>query len=135
MAFIARIFLAFALAGAPWAAHGAANAQPLTPLNQSVAANESQDFAVRFLDAQGLPSAGESVRFANDACGLFPNGQTQMNVTTDANGVASVRFTAFPQGITCWLIANAGVQVRFFVITYVASFVAPSTTIPARVVP
>jgi len=135
MSFIRRMFLVLTLAGVPWAAHAAANAQPLTPLNQSVAGNESQDFAVRFLDAQGRPSVGESVRFANDACGLFPNGQTQMNVTTDANGVATARFTAFPQGITCWLIANAGVQVQFFVITYVPAFVAPSTTIPAPVVP
>ncbi|HEX3096805.1 MAG TPA: Ig-like domain-containing protein [Usitatibacter sp.] len=137
MSFIPRVFLAFALAlaSAPWAARAAANAQPLTPLNESVAGNESQDFAVRFLDAQGRPSVGESVRFANDACGLFPNGQTQMNVTTDANGIASVRFTAFPQGITCWLTANAGVQVQFFVITYVAAFATPSTAIPASRVP
>lgn len=135
MPLLSRMLLALALASAPWAAHAAASAQPLTALNQSVAGNESQDFAVRFLDAQGRPSAGESVRFANDACGLFPNGQTQMDVATDSNGVASVRFTAFSQGITCWLIADAGVQVRFFVITYVPAFAAASTTIPARVEP
>jgi hypothetical protein len=135
MSFIPRIFLVLLLASAPWAARAAANAQPLTALNQSVAGNESQDFAVRFLDAQGRPSVGEPVRFANDACGLFPNGQTQTNVTTDANGIASARFTAFPQGITCWLTANAGMQVQFFVVTYVAAFAAPSTTIPGRIVP
>jgi hypothetical protein len=135
MSFISPLLLALALASAPWAARAAASAQPLTPVNQSVAGNESRDFAVRFLDAQGRPAVGATVRFANDACGLFPNGQTQMDVTTDSNGVASVRFTAFPQGITCWLIANAGVQVQFFVITYVPAFAAPATVIPPRVVP
>jgi hypothetical protein len=137
MPFLSRLFLVvgLALAMAPGAARAAASAQPLTALNQSVAGNESKVFSVRFLDAQGRPSVGESVRFANDACGLFPNGQTQMTVATDSNGVASVSFTAFAQGITCWLIADAGAQARFFVITYVAAFVAPSTTVPARIVP
>src|SRR5512143_2424613 len=99
-------------------AHAAASAQAITPINQSIAGNESQTFAVRFFDALGRPAVGESVQFANDACGVFANGLTQISVTTDATGLAQATFTARPQGITCWIVASAGAQVRFYVITY-----------------
>ncbi len=113
-------------------AQAAASAQAVTPINQSVAGNESQTFAVRFFDAQGRPAVGESVQFANDACGVFANGLTQINVTTDATGLAQATFTARPQGITCWLVASAGAQVRFYVITYLPAYTYLSAKLPAR---
>ena len=136
----ARIATAFAvllsaLVLAPAAARAAASAQALTPLNQSIAGNESQVFSARFFDALGRPSVGEAITFMNDACGLFPNGQSLITVSTDASGVASARFTAFPQGISCWLVANAGAQVRFNVLTYVAANAYLDADLPARIVP
>jgi hypothetical protein len=100
------------------AAHAAAAAQALTPIDVSVPGNESKVFSVRFLDASGAPAVNESVQFLNDACGTFPGGAAVANVRTDANGVASATFTAFNQGITCWLTATAGAQVRFNVLTF-----------------
>jgi hypothetical protein len=124
------------LAVAPGAAHAAASAQPLTQASSSVAGNESQDFSVRFVDAQGQPSAGETVRFSNDACGLFPNGSFNYATTTDAAGVASARFTAFNQGITCYVTATDGtVQARFYVITYRPSLAEVVAQIPPRILP
>lgn len=131
----ATALAAFLVALAPAAAHAAASVQALTPLNQSIAGNESQVFSVRFFDAFGRPSAGESVTFANDACGFFSNGLTQIGVTTDATGTASARFTALPQGITCWLIASAGVQVQFNVLTYLPSSAYLAASLPARILP
>ncbi len=118
------------------AARAAANAQPITPLLQSVAGGESQVFSVRFTDAAGRPAAGETVSFANDACGAFPNGLFLINVTADANGVASTTFTARPQGIVCWLTVSAGVSVTYNVLTYIPSSVyLNATTNPAEVRP
>lgn len=102
-------------------AQAAASVQVITPANMSVAGGETQVFAARFFDSLGLPSAGEKVRFANDACGTFPNGGFFVDVTTDVTGLASTTFRAFNQGITCWLTATAGVTARFDVLTYVAA--------------
>lgn len=102
-------------------AHAASSAQALTPLNVSVLGGETKTFSVRFLDAAGRAAAGESVQFVNDACGWFGAGSAVASARTDANGVASVDFTAYNQGITCWLIANAGAQVQFNVLTYTSA--------------
>lgn len=103
-------------------AHAASSGQALTPTTVSVLGGETKTFSVRFLDAQGRPAAGETVQFVNDACGWFSSGSAVANVRTDANGVASASFTAFNQGITCWLIASATpAQVQFNVMTYTAA--------------
>ena len=100
-------------------ADAAVSGQALTPVNVSVLGNETKTFSVRFTDAAGRPAAGETVQFLNDACGWFPNNSAVANVRTDANGVASTQFTAYNQGITCWLIAVATpAQVQFNVLTY-----------------
>ncbi|HXZ49529.1 MAG TPA: hypothetical protein VEG27_10935 [Usitatibacter sp.] len=132
----AALGAAFLLAIVPGAARCAASGEAITPLNQSVAGGESQDFSVRFLDASGHASVGESVTFANDACGTFANGLTQTTATTDATGVATARFTAFPQGITCWLVAIAGAaEVQFNVLTYIPADVHLSAALPPRILP
>ncbi|MGE5094225.1 MAG: hypothetical protein ACM3SO_03745 [Betaproteobacteria bacterium] len=113
-----RAVLAALIALAAPFAGAAATAIPLTPANVSVLGNETKTFSVRFLDAAGQPAVDESVQFMNDACGWFPDGGSVTNVRTDASGVASVAFTAYNQGITCWLVANAGAQARFNVLTY-----------------
>jgi len=118
-----------ALALAPPLVHAAASAQALTPIDVSVLGNESKVFSVRFLDAAGAPAVGESVQFLNDACGTFPGGTSVATVRTDANGVASTTFTAYNQGITCWLIATAGAQVRFNVLTFTRAQVYFSATL------
>ncbi len=116
---IARLILAALLIAAPLSrAEAAVHAQMLTPLNTSVRGGESQVYSVRFLDAVNQPAVGEAVTFSNDACGWFQNGQLAVTVTTDAAGVASATFTAVNQGITCWINASAGVNVRFNVFTY-----------------
>ena len=102
----------------PHAAWAAVSAQPLTPSNTSVMGGERQAYSVRFFNALGQPAVGESVLFANDACGFFDNGGFSTTVVTDMTGVATAGFTARPQGITCWLTAQAGVQVLFNVFTY-----------------
>ena len=110
--------LALLLLAAPLA-NAAASAQAMTPLNVSVLGGETKTFAVRFLDAAGRPVVGETVQFLNDACGWFPNSSAVANVRTDSNGVASTSFTAYNQGITCWLIASASpARVQFNVLTY-----------------
>jgi hypothetical protein len=117
-------------------ARAAASAVPVTPLNQSVAGNESQLFSVRFFDALGRPSVGEAVTFANDACGSFPNGASVYATTTDTTGLASARFTALPQGITCWLVASAGgTQSQFNVFTYLPANARLTATLPPRILP
>ena len=108
--------LLLALAAAPAAA--ATSAIALTPQNASVLGGESREFAARFFDALGRPAAGEPVQFMNDACGFFANGGPIITVTTDATGLASATFTARNQGITCWVTASAGVQVRWDVLTF-----------------
>lgn len=118
---LARLFallLPLALSLAP-AAHGAAVAQAVTPLRTSVEGGRSQVFSARFLTATGQPAAGEMVTFTNDACGFFSNGALFMTVPADANGVASVSFTAFTSGgVTCFVNATAGASVSFHVVTY-----------------
>ena len=123
---VAAGFAALACVGAQAAASG----QPVTPVNVSVAGGETHEFSARFFDSFGRPAMGEKVRFSNDACGYFPNGGYFVDVTADASGLASTTFRAFNQGITCWLVASAGVQVRFDVLTYVASnaYLAATTT-------
>ncbi|HEX6635836.1 MAG TPA: Ig-like domain-containing protein [Usitatibacter sp.] len=117
---IFRLFVACVLL-AHGAAHAAASLQPLTTLRNSVAGGASQSFAVRAYDAQGRPSAGETVHFSNDACGFFPNGSFGIDVVTGADGVAETTFTARPQGIYCWIVAQAGARVVFDVLTYLPS--------------
>jgi hypothetical protein len=104
----------------PIAAHAAANVQPLTPVNTSVQGSQARTFSARFTNAAGGPAAGETVTWANDVCGTFPNAASQATSTTDANGVASITFTAAPSaGITCWLTATAGAATTTFnVVTY-----------------
>ncbi|HXN16033.1 MAG TPA: hypothetical protein VN878_06630 [Usitatibacter sp.] len=117
----ARILLTFLLLCLGFFAsfvQAAASVQALTPLYVSIPGGESRVFSVRFLDPLGRPAANEMVQFGNDACGNFENGLFNMSVATNADGVASARFTAFDQGIACWVIASAGAQVRFDVLTY-----------------
>jgi hypothetical protein len=102
-------------------AYAAASGTAVTAQRVNVAGGETQVFTARFLDAAGRPAAGETVRFANDACGTFPNNGYFVDVVADANGLASTTFRAFNQGITCWLTASAGAAVRFDVLTYVAA--------------
>jgi hypothetical protein len=102
----------------PSLAGAASSVQPLTATNTSVMGGERQVYSARFFDALGRPAAGENVTFANDACGFFDNGAFAIVVPTDASGVASAPFTARPQGITCWVTAQAGVSARFNVFTY-----------------
>ena len=129
-------FAAAALAAlGPALAHAAASAQILTPANMCIPGGESADFSVLFLDAQARPAAGEAVQFLNDECGSFPNGSAVYNTTTDASGIATARFTAFNQGITCWLVANDGAQGRFNVLTYVAAYSYLSAQMPTRILP
>jgi hypothetical protein len=128
---VKALLSALLLALLPSVANAAASGQAITPVNVSVAGGETQVFSARFFDSFGRPSTGETVRFANDACGYFPNGGFFVDVTTDATGLASTTFRAFNQGITCWLVASAGVQVRFDVLTYVAANAAiVATTSP-----
>ena len=98
----------------------ASSAQVVTPRYTSVVGGESQVFIARFVDGAGRPAVGETVRFTNDACGLFPNGQASYDTVTDMNGVASARFTASnPPGITCWINATSGAaRAVFDVLTY-----------------
>ena len=107
----------------------AATVQLLSPVNTSVLGGERLVYSARFLDAQGQPSAGETVTFANDACGFFDNGAFTTTVKTDASGVASAGFTARPQGITCWITAQAGASATFNVFTYTLAQVSVSTSI------
>lgn len=116
-------------------ARAAAIAQPVTPVNMSVAGNESATFSARFLDAQGRPAAGEYVQFLNDACGTFPNGGSVYTTTTDSNGIASARFTAYNHGITCYVVANDGAQAQFNVLTYVAANAYVNAQLPSRILP
>jgi hypothetical protein len=102
-------------------AHAATGAQALTPLLQSIAGGDSQVFSVRFTQASGAAAAGETVTFANDACGAYANGLFNIDVTADANGVASARFTARSQGIVCHMVVGAGASVTFTILTYIPS--------------
>lgn len=107
-----RSCFAFLLAVAaivPAASHAAARIELLTPRYISVAGGESQLVSVQVFDSAGKAAAGETVRFANDACGRFHNGQFSASIVANASGVVTVQFTASnPPGITCWITASAG---------------------------
>lgn len=132
----ARLLLALFLALLSTAPQAASSAQTLTPLNTSVLGGEERTYSVRFFDAFGNPSVGETVTFFNDACGFFQNGLINVSVLTDTSGVASATFRARLQGITCWITVTAGVSVRFNVFTYTAGQVyidghaSPSEALP-----
>ena len=130
---------ALLLAATSGIASAATSAIPLTPERTSVEADFSQVFSARFLGPTGLPAIGETVQFSNDACGRFSNGSFTAATTTDANGVASMTFTAMqPGGVVCTVYAAAGAQVRYQVITYrlaQVSLVANAPTNPAPGVP
>jgi hypothetical protein len=115
---------AAALAASAAPALAATYAQPITPVQQSVAGNETQVFSVRFLNASGAPAPNEAATFSNDACGTFPNGQFNYTTPTDANGVASAAFTAWPQGIVCHIVVSAGANATFTVLTYLPQSVS-----------
>ncbi len=133
---IPRCLAALALSLFPLASHAAASGQAVTPVNVSVAGGETQAFSARFFDSFGRPAVGEVVRFSNDACGTFPSGGFFADALTDATGLATTTFRAFNQGITCWLVASAGVQVRFDVLTYVAAYAyLAATKSPAQPLP
>lgn len=112
--------LAAALALLAPCAHAAASGQLVSPLNVSVLGGESRTFSVRFYDSAGHAAVGETVSWANDACGIFSGSGFIGSSVTDATGLASITFTALdPAGITCWLIASDGpVTLRFNVNTY-----------------
>jgi len=99
-------------------AFAATSAQLVTPLNASVLGGTTRVFQVRFFNGLNQPAVNEAVTFANDVCGRFGNGGFSQVVHTDMTGLATVTFTAFDQGITCWLTATAGVSVTFKVFTY-----------------
>jgi hypothetical protein len=128
-----RILLVAFVAAAATAAPAASSVLLLTPQSMSVAGGETKLFSARFFDALGQPSAGETARFSNDACGRFPNGGFIMDTVTDASGTATLGFTALnPAGITCSLDVDAGVRAHFDVLTYQASGVTISAaTLPA----
>ena len=115
---LSRVFLPLLLALAAPLAEAAASATQVTPSNVAVLGGTTREFAVRFYDALGQPAVGENVQFVNDACGVFANGSSVISVKTDATGLASTTFTARNQGIVCYVIATAGVGVRFEVITF-----------------
>ncbi len=117
-------------------AHAAASALPITRLNTSVLGGERQVYSAQFLDATGAPAAGETVTFDNDACGTFDTGSFVATTKTDSQGVASMGFTARPQGITCWINASATpATVRFNVFTYTLAQVSLSASYPAERTP
>ena len=120
-----------AFLGTALPAWSASTYQLLTPRSISVAGGESQDVSIRFFDATGRPAAGETVRFSNDACGVFHNGQFSASLAADANGIATVRFTASnPPGITCWIqIAAGAAQATVDVLTYGVNQVAVQASI------
>src|SRR5688572_26554896 len=119
-----RVFFLLVFVLLPALAQAAASVQLLTPGNTSVMGGERVVYSARFFDAFGRPAAGETVVFANDACGFFDNGAFATSAVTDASGTASVGFTARPQGITCWITAQAGVVARFNVFTYTQGLVS-----------
>lgn len=108
----------------------ATSGYPLTIAATSVEGGKSHLFATHFALANGAPAAGETVTFANDACGAFPNGSSLYTTTTDATGYAAALFTAYANaGITCWLTARAGAAlVNFDVVTYKMSQIAVIAT-------
>lgn len=101
----------------------ATSAVAITPQSVGVLGGEVREFSARFFDALGRPAVGETVQFVNDACGIFSNGSPVMSTRTDGSGLASVQFVARNQGITCWVTANAGVTVRWDVLTFTLGLV------------
>jgi hypothetical protein len=121
------LLLMLGLAAGP--ARAATSAIAMTPQSVGVLGGESREFAARFFDPLGRPAVGEPVQFVNDACGTFANGSPVITVATDATGLASATFTARPQGITCWVTASAGVQVKWDVLTFTLPLVHFETRI------
>jgi hypothetical protein len=119
---MSRILIALPLLAVAGAAAAAGTAVPVSPQRVGVVGGESQVFSARFYDAQGRPSAGETVRFANDACGTFAGGGFLGTAITDSTGLASINFTAMNAGfVRCIVTAAAstsGGTVSYDVITY-----------------
>lgn len=105
---------------ASFALHAANSGTTVTPRLTSVEAGQAQVFTARFFGPGNAPAAGEVVTFHNDACGTFPNATVTDTAVTDANGFASITFTADPAGgVTCILTATAApATVRFDVLTW-----------------
>ena len=89
-------------------------------------------FSVLVLDPSGNPVRGASVTFTvdsipNGAAGQALNGQTTITVTTDSNGVASVKFTLGNQPglykVSAVLSGAPGSAITFYAVA-----VPPSTT-------
>ncbi len=119
--FIRSFFAALTVLGGGLAL-AASSVQLVTPQAMSVAGGESRVFTARFFTALGAPAAGEAVRFSNDACGTFAGGGFFVDTHADATGAASATFTASnPPGITCTIVAAAGVVAKFDVHTYLPS--------------
>ena len=127
----------------PGIAAAATHVERITADTTSVLGGESQVYAARFFRPAPTspvggpvipePAAGETVTFSNDACGTFDNGGFLMTTVTDSTGVASARFTARNQGITCTVAAEAGVRATFYVLTYTMGMVTISgSTFPAE---
>ncbi|MDQ2783778.1 MAG: hypothetical protein M3Y58_02110 [Chloroflexota bacterium] len=95
---------------------------PGTTPQSVVAGNAFNPLAVTVRDANGNPvSAGILVTFTapnSGPSGTFSNGQTTIQVRTDANGVASAPFTSNLIGGTYQVMASvAGVSPAIFVLT------------------
>lgn len=118
---MSRFLIALPLLAAAAVANAAGMAVPVSPQRTTVVAGETQVFSVRSYDAQLNPSVGETVTFANDACGYFPGNAFIARVVTDATGTASIPFAALNAGfIRCTVSAGTanGAVVRFDVITF-----------------
>jgi hypothetical protein len=121
-----------ALALALPAVHAASSGIAVTPERTSLEAGVPQTISARFFDAAGRPSAGETVRFTNDACATYPNGSFFYDTRTDANGIASATATALSLGGTvCTVTASAGAQVRYQVFTYRLNQIAIIASAPS----
>jgi hypothetical protein len=119
---VSRLLIALPLLALASVASAAGTAVPVSPQRIGVVGGESQVFSARFYDAQGRPSAGETVRFANDACGTFAGGGFLGSAVTDSTGLASISFTAMNAGFVRCIVTASGVTsgatLSYDVITY-----------------
>ena len=136
---MSRLLIALPMLAAAALAQAAGMASPVSPQRTTVVANETQQISARFFDSQGRPTAGETVRFFNDACGTFPGGGFVGQTVTDATGLATINFTALNVGfIRCTVSASAlvsNVSLSFDVITFrpeLSSITISSTTDPVE---
>ena len=136
-----RTLAAFLAAFSVCGAHAAAKVLNVTPAATSIETTQPQVLSVQTRDATNNPSVGEVVTFTADGCGTFSNGLQQMAVTSVANGIASVTFTAgIETGLTCIVRAAAGATAQIIVITYrldqvaifMDTFAAPNPPLPGR---